>query len=239
MAGHSRSKNEVASACLGPAASHQQQTVRLRSRPLVLIPYDDGDVPALKSIDEGFADFHGYGVTCTSVTGCLPSFLGVSVSDAAVVKSRSLANNDACMTAPLRTSFKTSLPGAWVSSPDMYQLGTLFASTLYQVGNTAAGVAGVRQMQRALLAAYDDPTPAKLGLSQLVNQNINNPAAFTPEEVANSIAVHIYDLTLRDRWCGEVVERLQLDCPAFTDCPKLPDCRGTSSTSTKCPKVPQ
>lgn len=192
----------------------------------------------LKSIDEGFADFHGYGATALSDSGPRPNFLEVSLSDPTALKVREVSNNKACMTAPLRTSFTNSAPGAWVSSPDMYQVGNLFAAALYQAGNRVGGPTGVKQMAKFLVNSYDDSNPESLGLRQLVNPNLTNPAAFTPEAVANTIAAHITNDELKDAWCSEIVDRMQLDCPNFPCGEKLPACRSNSVRGTACTVLP-
>ncbi len=187
----------------------------------------------LKSIDEGFADFHGYGVTCASDTGCRPQFLNVSIADTRSTSIRDLSNPNACLTESLKSSFTNSNSATWIRSPDLYQVGNIFAAALYQAGNQYAGLAGVTQMEHALLASYNDPTPGALGLSQLLNQNIATPAAFTPEAVANSIAAHISDATLRKLWCNEISDRMDMTTCLPFPCPTvLPACPTTSSRGT-------
>ena len=186
----------------------------------------------LKSIDEGFADFHGYGVTCASDTGCRPQFLNVSISDTRATAVRDLSNSNACLTDSLKSSFTNSNPGTWVRSPDLYQVGNLFAAALYQAGNQHSGLAGVTLMEHALLASYNDNAPGSLGLSQLLNQNIATSSAFTPEAVANAIAAHISDDVLRKLWCNEITDRMDLAlCPSFP-CSAMPKCPPSSQRGT-------
>ncbi len=196
----------------------------------------------LKSLDEGLADFHGYATTCTTDTGCRPSFLAVSITDDATVKLRDLSNNGACMTSSLRTAFQNFSPDQWVRDPAMYQVGNLIAVSLYSVGNNTGGPSGVASMAKLLLTAYDDPSSKTPGLSQLINQNVNTSGAFTPEAVANVIAAHIPDTEMRRQWCNQISARLQLSCVKFgpVDCPSMPDCPATSVRDANlCPSLPQ
>ncbi|MBI3182230.1 MAG: hypothetical protein HYZ28_08810, partial [Myxococcales bacterium] len=65
-------------------------------------------VNLLKSIDEGLADFHAWGVTCLGEYGCNSRFLAHSVNDE-VTDERDLAKPDKCMTAGYRNAM-TTLP---------------------------------------------------------------------------------------------------------------------------------
>jgi hypothetical protein len=188
----------------------------------------------LKSLDEGLADFHGFGVTCPEPAGCRPNFLSGSVADEAIVSMRNVARTDACMTANLRNAFFNFSPDQWVRSPSMYEVGNLFAASLYQAANKVGDV-GV--MQKALLTAYDDASPANPGLRQLINQNINTPQAVTLEAVANVIVAHVTEPALKKELCNEFSTRLQLVCGAFP-CPEMPACPSTAARQNFCPLLP-
>jgi len=199
-----------------------------------LVPFN-----LLKSIDEGFADFHGYGATVESIGGPQPDFLRHSISNAAAVTARDLSRNQACMTASLRNALKNFSPTQWVSSPELYEVGTIFAASFYQVGNRISGVPTIITLENALLKSYNDPSATTPGLSQLLNQNVNNPAAFTPEAVANIIASHIGNQVndpLRVAWCTEITNRMQLSCIQFP-CDEMPACGGAAKRDGDCKVV--
>ena len=142
------------------------------------------------------------------------------------------------MTTSLHSSFINSDPSMWIGSPDLYQVGNIFAAAMYQAGSQYAGGSGVSQMQHALLAAYNDPTPGSLGLSQLLNQNISSSMAFTPEAVADSITAHIADKELQRLWCNQISDRMDMSttCPSFPCTTVLPHCPVSSQrlTVTEC-----
>lgn len=184
----------------------------------------------LKSLDEGLADFHGFGVTCREAAGCRPSYLAVSLSDKAAVESRNVSRTNACMDADLRNAFNNFSPGQWVSSDNMYRVGTVFAAALYQAGNRASGPSGVTQLQKNVIASYGD-------LSKLLNDNLVTPGAFTLEAVTNAIAKHVSDPELKKFLCSEFSTRLQLECGTFP-CDKMPDCSPLSHRESSCPLLP-
>jgi hypothetical protein len=185
----------------------------------------------LKSLDEGLADYHGFGVTCTEAAGCRPNFLAASISDTTTVTNRTMSRPDLCMNDSLRNAFMTFTPGQWVSAPELYKVGTLWAGALYQAGEKT-GKRGV--LQRALLDAYDDQTMAKPGIKQLIDTNLNTSTLFTMEAVANSIVAHITDPELKKVTCNELTTRLQLKCGSFP-CDEMPACPATSARQTFCP----
>jgi hypothetical protein len=190
----------------------------------------------LKSLDEGLADFHGYGVTCLSQARCRTEYLSQSIADEAYAKQRDVARNDACVDENLRSALKTFSPDQWIRARELYLYGNVWAAALYQAGFKSQGEQGVRSIAIDLLSAYNDES-SKPGLSQLINRNINNSTAFTPESVTEIIASHISNLQLRRAFCGEAINRLQLEC-VQTDCfDKAPSCQGASRQTT-CKQLP-
>lgn len=188
----------------------------------------------LKSLDEGLSDFHGFGVTCGEPAGCRPNFLSGSVADESIVSMRNVARTDACMTENLRNAFFHYSPDQWVRSTSMYEVGNLIAASLYQAGNKVGDV-GV--MQKAVLTAYDDPSPTNPGLRQLINQNINTPQEVTLEAVTNIIVAHVTDPAMKKELCNEFSTRLQLKCGAFP-CDAMPACPSTAARQNFCPLLP-
>jgi hypothetical protein len=203
-----------------------------------LLQWDAGPFNLLKSIDEGFADFHGYGVTCGEAAGCRPNFLESSVSNADLTQNRNLARTDACMTKDLLTALSNTKKDDWVKISSMYDVGGLWAAALYQAGNKT-GKVGV--LQKALVASYNDTSSMHQGLRQLVNGALTTPSTFTPEAVANVILGHVTDPGLAKALCSELLTRLQLKCTlgqGATLCSEIPNCPATASADSKtCPTI--
>lgn len=182
----------------------------------------------IRGLNEGLADFHGYGVTCVTKggPGCLPKFIeasyGATLADA---RDFSVAGTRNCMTVELRT--KLSLPR---DSPSQYKLGTLFAAALYQ----ASEPVGKREtMQRALIDAYDDELDRPPGLRQLFEANrIAASQNITLEAVSDVLINHVTDPELQRRVCTELVDRLNLDRSKLTKCPV------TAGNGNTCPDLP-
>lgn len=193
----------------------------------------------LKSLDEGLADFHGYGTTCPEPAGCRTNFLDVSVSNKSIVSMRNLARTDACMTVDLRNAFANDSPDQWVRSTSMYEVGNLFAASMYQAGQRASGDNGVKEIQKALLLAYDDASSTTPGLRQLINKNLNTPQFVTLEAVVNIIAAHVTGPNTRKELCKEFSTRLQLNCGG-PPCADFPACNDVSwgRDMTTCPLLP-
>jgi hypothetical protein len=191
-----------------------------------------------KSMDEGFADFHGYGVTCTSADsggpGCDTAFLEPSFGDATVVKDRDFSLEDKCMTVELRTALTTLGTGDFIAQGQQYKVGTLFAASLYQAANKGGKV---ELMQKALVASYDDETNATPGFKQVFDANLNSPQKITLEKMADVILSHITDPDLKRLTCNELWERLNLTIP--TPDSSLTNCPNTSMRgSMNCPVLP-
>lgn len=186
----------------------------------------------LKSIDEGFADFHGYAVTCGGGTGpaCRPNFLAVSVDETAS-KARDLSRTDHCMTKTLRDAMNNFTQSAWLNAGLQYLLGTLFAASLYQAANRATGIK-VGIMAKSLVASYDDPLATSEGFFQVINRNLGTADKFTLELVANTLLTHITDPELQKLTCGELLDRLQLDRA------QIPACPVSATKGTNCPVIP-
>lgn len=195
----------------------------------------------LKSLDEGLADFHGFSATCGEPAGCRPNFLAISLDDSRTVAFRNVGRTDACMDEQLRTAFRTYPQGAWVAAPEMYKVGNLIAASLYQAGNKTGKL---EVLQRALIKAYDDESPTTPGLRQLITNNLQAPAKFTPEAVVDVIAAHVTDPELKKFVCQEFSVRMQLRCASWPCAPDgvnlMPNCPSTARRdSTICPTLPQ
>lgn len=186
----------------------------------------------LKALDEGLADFHGYATTCGGGSGpaCKPNFLSVSLDETST-NARDLSRTDKCMTQTLRDAMNNFTQSQWLNQGLQYQLGTIFAASLYQaVNKTSSTKLGI--MSKALVAAYDDPTPTSEGFFQIINRNLGTANSFTLELVANSILTHLTDPELQRATCSELLDRLQLDRAMIPACP-VSAVKGTS-----CPVLP-
>ncbi len=197
----------------------------------------------LKSIDEGFSDFHGHGVTCLTQASCR-FFLPWSIdptSDVVHQRDYTDSSDAKCMTATLRTALTSLDNDQFLAGGNQYLVGTLFTVSMYQASERL----GKRDlMQKALVAAYGDDSASNPGLKQIIEANLNTSANFTPEAVVDVIAGHITDPELLKAFCGEAANRLQLVCdgnntPATSfPCGFLPHCGATPTPGTTCPTLP-
>lgn len=188
----------------------------------------------LKSLDEGLADFHGYGVTCVSEWGCRSSFLDVSIDDKAAVQSRNLADPAKCLSADLRTAAMNQGSTEWLNKSNHYKLGTVIAAALYQASEPV-GKRGV--LQKSLLLAYDDDRAASPGFNQVFNTLSATPQQFTMEKMADVLISHVTDPDLQRRLCNELLDRLSLVCGDPVQgsvCANVPSCPNTSVRGTQC-----
>ncbi len=189
----------------------------------------------LKSLDEGLADFHGYGVTCASAgkgAGCKSNLLIDSFNDVEAVQQRNIVDPNRCMTMSLRASFNNFSQSQWVSGNQLYQLGNLFAVSLY-LASTPDGKE--EALQKSLIEAYDDSTNNQ-GLKQFITDNLNTQSNFNMENVINIFANHISDMDLRRKVCTQLRQRLQPEtCPGFP-CDPIPACASAPS-GTACPQL--
>ncbi|MFL5357222.1 hypothetical protein [Archangium sp.] len=175
---------------------------------------------AIKSLDEGLADFHAYVASCKSTFGCNTRVLATSF-ESSVEQDRDLSNaTKNCMTDTLLEQLYNTNFNAF--SGREYQVGTILASSLY----FAAQSEGDRQeLARSVAAAYSDTTPSKYGFNQLAQAALEDQSKFTFDVGARSIVRHITNVNLKQRVCSQFATRLlpiELltgtvdDCPAST-----------------------
>lgn len=206
------------------------------SLPAPLVSWSLAPFNLLKSLDEAFADFHGYGVTCTTAntgSGCLPSFLSASIDDKATIAERDMADLKQCMTAELRNAFHTYQQSKFLQDGLHYKIGTLIAASLYQA---SVPLGKEELMQKALIDALDDRSAQTPGFRQLIGLNLQTPQAFTLEAMANTIAAHVSDPELKKSVCKQLSDRLSLGCPSFP-CDLMRAC-DTASRGVSCPVLP-
>jgi hypothetical protein len=190
----------------------------------------------LKSFDEGLADYHAYGTTCRTATGCDPRFFSTSFHDDPfddVTDARDLSNTSRCMTDALRTQLYNQGLGEF--SGKEYTVGTLLATALYQVGQSA----GQRDvLMRAVVAAYDDSNPQTPGLRQLSEQYLNEQRKFTLAVAAGAIITHVSDPKLKEAVCNELMDHLQIPRNLLVGTPNPNLCPPSSLPGTTCPPLP-
>jgi hypothetical protein len=191
-----------------------------------------GPTPAvnlLKALDEGLADYHSYGVTCASESGCNSRYL-VSSFDNAITDQRDIARPDKCLTKDLVTALTSFSTGQYAGFE--YRVGTVIASALYFAGEKT----GKREvLQKSIINAYSDSSPTNPGLAQLISINLASPENFTLPVAMNAILAHIPDEDLRKVTCNEFLDRLQISCTP--PCAELPACPASSSRGIACPPL--
>lgn len=185
-------------------------------------------INVLKSIDEGLADFHAWGVTCKSRFGCNPQFLSSSF-DAATTASRNLSRTDLCMDANLRQQLVSSSFDTFAGRE--YSVGSILASALYQASQ---GPGQGEVLQRAVVAAYSDSDTANPGLAQLIEQNLNDQTKFTLGAAAAVLVRHIDDVELKRSVCSELLDHLQIPRAELRGTGLCPD---SVSSGTTCPNI--
>jgi len=155
----------------------------------------------LKSLDEGLADYHAYGSSCTAPAGCNTNVLTTSFEDAGVA-GRDFSK-PLCMSQALRNQmYTTTFNGA------EYQVGTVLASALYAAGQTTGQH---KVIQKAVLAAYSDNISP--GIAQLVREALatGNEENFPLELPLGAIARHIPDTNVQRVVCNQFVEQLGIN----------------------------
>lgn len=184
----------------------------------------------MKALDEGLADYHGFGVTCTSATGCDPRFLRTSFDDG-VTNTRDLSRSDRCMDFALRESLTLAGLSAFTGQGHEYRIGSILASALYQVAGQSPEQHKI--LQRAIISAYSDENPDNLGLRQLALLARADQSRFNLVSVSAVLIKHVTDLDMKTALCNELIDHLQVPanelagvCPASavggTTCTRLP-----------------
>jgi hypothetical protein len=192
-------------------------------------------VNLLKSLDEGLADYHAYGISCASEFGCTSRYLASSL-DERTTDARDFAKPDRCLTGTLNDALTSTGVGDFTGKGLEYNVGTVIAAAVYQAGDRT----GLRRlMQKALINAYDDPSTTNPGLQQFISSNIERPDAFTLAKVADIILAHITDPGLQRAACAEFLDRLNLQEQCQTlPCPTvLPHCPADTIPGTACQDI--
>jgi hypothetical protein len=186
----------------------------------------------IKALDEGLADYHGYGVTCKSATGCNPKFFSTSF-DEKLTGDRDLAKADRCMDIFLREQLNSSGLSAFSGQGLEYKVGSILASALYQAGETT----GQREvLQRAIITAYSDETANNPGLKQLITLSLNNQQNFNLVSVSAVLINHVTDVPLKTALCNELIDHLQVPAAELVG-PGKP-CPPAAQGGNTCPRLP-
>ncbi|HYH95221.1 hypothetical protein [Hyalangium sp.] len=186
----------------------------------------------IKALDEGLADYHGYGVTCKSATGCDSRFFRTSFDDN-LSNDRDLAKTDRCVDAFMRDQLNNAALGTFSAQGLEYKLGSILASALYQAGEST----GQREvLMRAIISAYSDETANNPGLKQLVTLSQNNQQNFNLTSVAAVFIKHVTDVPLKTALCNELIDHLQIPAASLVG-PGLP-CPAAAQGGNTCTKLP-
>lgn len=186
----------------------------------------------IKALDEGLADYHGYGVTCKSATGCDPRFFRTSFDDK-LSNDRDLAKADRCMDTFLRDQLQNAPLSTFSGQGLEYKLGTIIASALYQAGEST----GQREvLMRAIVSAYSDETSNNPGLQQLINNNLNSQQNFNLISVSAVLINHVTDVPLKTALCNELIDHLQVPAAELVG-PGKP-CPAAAQGGNTCPRLP-
>ncbi|WP_224245577.1 hypothetical protein [Hyalangium gracile] len=186
----------------------------------------------VKSLDEGFADYHGFGVTCESTTGCDKIFLSTSF-DERVTADRDLSKNDRCMDIFLRDQLNNATLSAFSGQGLEYKVGSILASALYQAGEST----GQRKvLQRAIISAYSDQSGTNPGLQQLITLSLNDQLKFNLVSVTAVLVNHITDVPLKTAVCNELIDHLQIPAAELVG-PGKP-CPSAAQGGNTCPRLP-
>lgn len=208
-----------------------------RGLPEALIQWSNGgSTPGanlLKVLDEGLADYHGYGVTCESATGCDPRFLRTSFNDS-ISNDRDLSKSDRCMDIFLRDQLNNTAVSSFSSQQGLeYKIGSILASALYQAGE---GTGQRKVLERAIVSAYSDETANNPGLRQLITLTLNDQTKFNLTSVAAVIIRHITDVPLKTAVCNEFIDHLQIPATDLVG-PDLP-CPSAAQGGNTCARLP-
>jgi hypothetical protein len=186
----------------------------------------------IKALDEGLADYHGYGVTCRSATGCDPRFFRTSFDDK-LSNDRDLAKADRCMDQFLRDQLRDAPLSSFSGQGLEYKLGSIIASALYQAGEST----GQREvLMRAIVSAYSDETANNPGLKQLITIAQNNQQNFNLTSVSAVLINHVTDVPLKTALCNELIDHLQVPAADLVG-PGKP-CPAAAQGGNTCPRLP-
>ncbi|MBN1210340.1 MAG: hypothetical protein JXB05_36140 [Myxococcaceae bacterium] len=180
----------------------------------------------IKSLDEGLADYHAYGVTCRNPSGCNPQLLLSTSFDGPLGDIRDLSNASRCMDTALLQSLTQASLGEFSGQGNEYKVGSILASALYQAGEST----GQREvLQRAILSSYS-------GLQQLALLARGNQQNFNLTSVSAVFITSVTDVQLKTALCNELIDHLQVPAAELVG-PGKP-CPAAAQGGTTCPRLP-
>jgi hypothetical protein len=191
----------------------------------------------LKAFDEGLADYHAYGTTCRSPSGCDPRFLGPSFDGAFAkeVDNRDLSRTDRCMDATLLNQLLSQDVGTWSGNGSEYRVGTMLATALFQAGESTSQR---EVLLRAIVSSYYDENVLTPGLFQLMKKYRDQQGNFTLAEASKAIISHIGDTDLRKAVCNQLMDHLQIPRDQLISGPTGSTvCPASAAGGTTCPKI--
>ncbi len=174
----------------------------------------------LRSLDEGLADYHGFGTTCQSRFGCDPRFLEASL-DAAETDKRDLSKRR-CMTDGLRVALNAQAVDTFTKQGLEYEVGSIIANAYYE----AAGSDPAKHtfFQASTLAAYD-------ALKNFININLPQPSRLSLASVMDLFLAAVESPELRRDLCTQLLTHLQIARG------ELPSCPASSVVTNACPTL--
>jgi len=192
----------------------------------------------LKALDEGLADYHGFGTTCRSPSGCDTRFMRTSFDDPSTV-ARDLADPNRCMSETLRLQLYTDNVSTFSGNGREYALGSIIASSLY---HAAQSLGRHEVLQGAIVASYSDTAADSEGLRQLIERLGTNQDGFNLVSTSWVIVKHVnkVDPELATAVCNQFIDRLQIPANLMVGvgrpCP--PEARGGVTTCRTLPPFP-
>jgi hypothetical protein len=195
----------------------------------------------LKAMDEGLADYHGFGTTCKSPSGCDSRFLRTSLSED-LSADRDLNNPNRCMDETLRLQLYSDPLNVFSGNGREYKLGAIIASSLY---HAAQGLGRHEVLQGALINSYSKQADTSGGdqhLQGLVERSLTNQEEFNLVSATWVIIKHVkaVDPQLATAVCNQFIDRLQIPASLMVGqgrpCP--PDARAGTTTCRTLPPLP-
>lgn len=192
--------------------------------PAPLVAWDTiGATPGinlLRSLDEGFADYHAVAESCRSAEeggyGCDSRFMADSFGEAVATERDITLEARACFSRPMWIGLSGENHAQFAARGANYQLGTVIASALWQAGQNAGQQ---HAMEQALLDAYSSTDPSNPGIAELIDGALHDQLAFSLPAVMDRIVAHVPDPGLRTFLCFELMDHLNLNHSGLPSCP--------------------
>lgn len=176
----------------------------------------------LRSLDEGLADYHGFGTTCRSPFGCDPRFLQTSLSEEETNK-RDISKTH-CMSDGLRLALNSNSVSTFTDLGLEYEVGSIIANAYFE----AAGAKPENHafFQSSVLTGYD-------ALRSFIDTNLTQPSRLTLGAMMDPFLQAVESPELRANLCTQFLTRLQI--------PRndLPSCPASSVVTNACPTLVQ